>query len=312
MDYRFFSYSEPGDYLQAELLTDDIEVVAIESLYQYHLSPNFHYRGETHDLYEFFYVISGNMLVSAENRVYGLTAGEYIIVPPNVMHAMNPDKCHSLSVSITFSCNGLDDKLITLKKAKITDEQIQIINILVKNYADNFYQKGYKDLPIKSPMKNEYAFKQLTKNELEVLLIFSTRNFLQEQQIEKIKNKKSALSEQIKQYIELHFKERITLKNIADELGYCVGHICRQFKQTYSISIIDYMLRRRVIEAITMFEESDISIQSVSDQLGFDSSQYFSYIFKRFTHLTPRQYKTKVKKAHIINPEYFVSNAEFE
>ena len=315
MDYKFFSYSEPGDHLEAELLTDEINVVALESLYQYHLLPEYHYRGEIHDLYEFFYVINGNMVVSTGEgktaKDFNLSAGEYIIVPPNIMHAMNPDKCHSLSVAITFACNGLNDKLITLKKSKISDEQVQTINMLVKNYADNFYQKGYKDIPIKNPMKNEYAFRQLMKNELETLLILTTRMFLESDSKETNDNKSATLAESVKKYVDEHFKENIKLEDIAQSLGYCVGHVCHQFKKNYSMSIINYMLRRRIIEALVMFESSDVSIQQVSDELGFDSAQYFSYIFKRFTHITPRQYQTRIRKTHIINPEYIISNAEF-
>lgn len=316
MNYKFFSYSEPGDHLIADRLTDEINVVALESLYQYHLLPEYHYRGEMHDLYEFFYVINGNMVVSTDigmggTKDFNLSAGEYIIVPPNIMHAMNPDKCHSLSIAITFACNGLNDSLITLKKQKISDEQVQVINMLVKNYADNFYQKGYKDIPIKSPMKNEYAFKQLMKNELETLLILTTRMFLASDNKETKENKSATLAESVKNYVDEHFRENIKLEDIASSLGYCVGHVCHQFKKNYSMSIINYMLRRRVIEALVMFENSNVSIQQVSDTLGFDSAQYFSYIFKRFTHITPRQYQTKIRKTHIINPEYIISNAEF-
>ncbi len=160
-------------------------------------------------------------------------------------------------------------------------------------------------------MKNEFAFRQLEKNALENLLIYTTRMFLESDRKENSEYKSATVAEQVKKYVDKHFRENIKLDDLSSALGYCVGHICHQFKKIYSMSIINYMLRRRVIEALVMFENSDISIQQVSDSLGFDSAQYFSYIFKRFTHITPRQYQSQIRKTHIINPEYIISNAEF-
>lgn len=124
----------------------------------------------------------------------------------------------------------------------------------------------------------------------------------------KITKKFVTLAESVKNYIDKHFRENIKLEDIVSSLGFYVGHISHQFKKNYSMSIINYMLRRRVIEALVMFENSNVSIQQIFDTLGLDSAQYFSYVFKGFTHITPRQFQTKIRKTHIINPEYIISS----
>ena len=55
----------------------------------------------------------------------------------------------------------------------------------------------------------------------------------------------------------------------------------------------EYILRQKIKCAKRLLKEESLSITQISYQLGFSSSQYFSTVFKRFTTLSPIDYRNQ-------------------
>ena len=52
----------------------------------------------------------------------------------------------------------------------------------------------------------------------------------------------------------------------------------------------------KIKEARKLIREGDYNISQISDQLHLDNPQYFSKCFKRFSKMTPREYKASIMK----------------
>ncbi|MBQ7948825.1 MAG: AraC family transcriptional regulator [Clostridia bacterium] len=308
LQYHYRSGKGEDHIIEAEPLYSEVRVQAIQSLYQYRLAPDFKHPGESHDLHEFFYVMQGKMKVITRNGTFYLNAGDFIIVPPNLFHTMWPNKDFSFSVSICFKGEGLEDNLITMKIGKLNNAEKYCLNQIVKTYAENRLGEPNSVFPTTDEPKNDYAFRQIIKNELENLLILITRDFQLSltAQNETLTQSSADIAMKTKAYIDEHFKEKLLLDDIAKELGYSVGHICRVFKKRQGLSIVNYILKRRIQEAMLLLNKGK-SLQSVSDELGFDSIQYFCKIFKRIVNITPKQYKQRSMQDHYISYDYFLS-----
>ena len=63
------------------------------------------------------------------------------------------------------------------------------------------------------------------------------------------------------------------------------------FKDATTRSPIDYLIRIRIQKAMEMLYESNLNISEISEKVGFTDSNYFSRCFKKFTHITPRNYR---------------------
>ena len=128
---------------------------------------------------------------------------------------MWPNNCYSYSVSIAFSCKGLNDELITLKTAKLSSLEKGCLISAVKNYTNNLNRDTIFFPFIATPSK-EYAFRQVIKNELENLLIFITRDFEEQalKEKESLSKDNFSIADQVKNYIEEHYKEKILLDDI--------------------------------------------------------------------------------------------------
>jgi AraC-like DNA-binding protein len=58
---------------------------------------------------------------------------------------------------------------------------------------------------------------------------------------------------------------------------------------------MEYFTRLKVDAAKQMIRENDLNFTEIADRLGFNTSQYFTTVFRRVTGMTPTEYAFSVK-----------------
>ena len=295
--------TEHPDFLS---LKNEIEVIDLITFYYYLLYPNKIYEGEIHNYYELYVCLSGKANVISGDKEYKLNERDFLITPPGVKHAHNPDKTFLSSVSISFSAKGINDELICDKVGHLNDDKMHLLNILINEYINNYeyqYQSDY-DIPYlkKVEFKNEYAYPQMFKCGIEMILIQITRYFQNEIAPAKINIQTEYKKNKVIEYIQEHYREKIALEDIARKCNYSVGHLCRKFKEEIGISVINYIIRYRVSIAMkALFERPELSIEEIALEVGFNDVQFFDKTFKKIVGVTPGKYRkevTEVKAMH--------------
>ncbi|MBO5480417.1 MAG: AraC family transcriptional regulator [Clostridia bacterium] len=304
-EQKFYFYGNKGVVeAQTQYLQDTLHVETVHTLYFYRYAPTFMNGMESHNFYELFYVVSGVMLVEYEDKTIQIKERQFILIPPMIKHGMRPDNCYASSISLSFYATGIDDELIVNKAAILSNQELELLNIAVSNYVNNL-EKTEWSYRNESPMKNEFAHLQMIRNALEMLLISITRDFMGEpvrqKDVATITDLQKQVAGEVAAYITAHCAERLTLEELSKHFGYSVGHLCRIFKMAQNDSIINFMLKERVKNAVVMMENTDYSLQRISDECGFDTIQYFSKIFKRYIGMTPREYKNQCKNTRLGN-----------
>lgn len=104
----------------------------------------------------------------------------------------------------------------------------------------------------------------------------------------------SAASEKIRQYIEEHYQEDISLQDLAGAMDYSDAYFCKIFKQCFDKSFIVYLTELRVEKAATLLEDAMVNIKDVSSRVGYRDSNYFAKVFKRIKGTTPSEYRLKI------------------
>ena len=92
-------------------------------------------------------------------------------------------------------------------------------------------------------------------------------------------------------YITIHLHEKITLEKVAEAVGLSVCHLSRIFKKEVGMSMVDYVQKERVEAAKHMLANSDETLAAISQYLYFSTQSYFIRIFKKYTGVTPGQYR---------------------
>ncbi|MEH7095768.1 response regulator transcription factor [Neobacillus vireti] len=98
----------------------------------------------------------------------------------------------------------------------------------------------------------------------------------------------------IKQFVDSHYTENISLKSIAAKFYMNPVYLGQLFKKTYGIYFKDYLLQVRINEAKKLLRQSELKIYEIADRVGFNNTDYFVTMFGKFEKLTPSEYRNKL------------------
>ncbi|OMF94771.1 response regulator [Paenibacillus sp. FSL R7-0337] len=95
----------------------------------------------------------------------------------------------------------------------------------------------------------------------------------------------------IKQYIDTHYHENISLKSIAAMFYMNAVYLGRLFRKTYGVYFNEYLLELRVQEAKKLLRQSDLRMYEIAGRVGFQNADYFVTQFEKLEQLTPSEYR---------------------
>ena len=93
-------------------------------------------------------------------------------------------------------------------------------------------------------------------------------------------------------YLSLHLTEDLTLRGMAQRLGYSEYHFSRKFKQETGMRFKDYLLAQRLERALDLLRSSSLSIREISEQLHFCSPSYFAEQFRAVYGMSPGRWRS--------------------
>lgn len=92
-------------------------------------------------------------------------------------------------------------------------------------------------------------------------------------------------------YINQNIKNKIVIKDIADNFYFNRFYIMKLFKKELGISINEYINKKRIYDSLTQIKNTNDSFLTVALDNGFNSLEYFSESFKNVIGTSPRTYK---------------------
>lgn len=96
---------------------------------------------------------------------------------------------------------------------------------------------------------------------------------------------------QATQYIQKHYRQKLSLEEIAASCRMSPFHFSRQFKAATGFSPYEYLIKYRLDVAKQLLGTTDLTISQISDQVGFCSSSSFIAAFKKHAGVTPASYR---------------------
>lgn len=88
-------------------------------------------------------------------------------------------------------------------------------------------------------------------------------------------------------YIHTHLHQTLSSEMLAMEMNMSVYHFHRLFKSYLQETISAYITRQRMERAVMYLQTRDLSLQELSEKIGYDTPQSFSKAFKRYFGFSP-------------------------
>ena len=105
------------------------------------------------------------------------------------------------------------------------------------------------------------------------------------------------------EYVDTHYQETIRLSQLAALANLSEQHFCRLFKTLTGKRPMDYINYIRTTKAVTLLTEDRLSITEIAAAVGFDDSNYFSRVFKKYQNRAPSELRKK-QTGHDVLPSH--------
>ena len=93
-----------------------------------------------------------------------------------------------------------------------------------------------------------------------------------------------------------HYKEELTLQDLSEKYYVNPSYLSRLFKEETGQIFTKYLMQLRVEKAKKLLETTHMKIYEISEEVGYADVKYFNKIFKKFTALTPADYREMYPK----------------
>lgn len=117
-------------------------------------------------------------------------------------------------------------------------------------------------------------------------LLDCTRNYEEE------KKKQYTLSEQVNRYIMEHYRENIGRSEVAQQFHLSPEYLSKVYKQETGKRLKDFIMECRIEEAKRRMDQGE-RVSEAAEAAGFDNFTYFSTVFKKYTGISPNQYRRR-------------------
>lgn len=239
----------------------------------------------SHDYLEIFIVLKGSGKLIIENIEYTLKKNNIVFINSGVMHTEVSDSSESLEY-LFFAVDNI--KLKSLSANQLFSSEL----CPVYSYDNTPLQTPVNEI-IKWTNSNSVSAPVVIKNYLIILLVLFLQSIYD---TEMVPTQSSAFQYEVaKEYINKHFASRITLDELAANCYVSKWHLTRLFKQHSGSSPFEYINAKRLELAKKLLRETDYSITKIAYESGFNSSSYFSQIFKKAFNTSPENYR-KIKE----------------
>jgi AraC-like DNA-binding protein len=238
-----------------------------------------------HEEFMIFYIEKGNAVIHCNAQSIPLSAGDLVITNCNDIHYQENRGNHLVEPYILFDLASLlspKDVCQTKYIAPLLQGRLRFQN---KIEGDNELIRQVLEL-INQYEEQEYGYELLVKAGLYRILALLLQRYAMTVP-DTIKNRQQHLLLPVIQYVEEHYDQKITLHGLAAMANMSPPHLCRLFKSITGMPPIAYVNYLRINAAMALLQEHRLSIGEVALTVGFNDSNYFSRLFKKYKNISP-------------------------
>lgn len=249
------------------------------------------WRYETHDhsAVELVLTLEGVVTYIIQDMVYQVRKGEVLIIPPDTPHSLSMEEGSSRYLYL-FEPDGImtmrDIKSMAMYFNKPfhlrdgSDAHVRIRELLLR--VRDTYEK-------RELMWNTACYSGILR--MYAILGQQYLSGIRRRSDEGTRNMDSEVITAVMTYINNHYREELSLEDVAQFAGFSRYYFSRSFKRQTGYSFKDYLCQKRLQVAMDLLIRSNLSMKGVAVESGFGSVATFNRVFREKKGCTPTQYR---------------------
>jgi AraC-like DNA-binding protein len=248
-----------------------------------------------HPQYELAYIISSHGIRYVGDNINTFAEGDFVLVGANLPHSWKTvcKQVHKVrAIVVQWNENMLGNGWIEKSEFKHISALFQLSSRGIKfprSLAATLDGK-MKSLLVLSPFEQILCLLEI----LNVLalqkdyVLLSSPNFKPD-----ITSDDSGRINIIQSYVKNNLANKISVADVARQLGLNEGSFCRYFKKVYNKTFIAFLNEFRITFSCRLLIETDKTVSEVAYSSGFNSISLFHRLFNRQMNMTPLEYRKK-------------------
>ena len=102
--------------------------------------------------------------------------------------------------------------------------------------------------------------------------------------------------DQVQGFMLENIDQNLTLDMLAATANMSKFHFSNRYKKLTGYSPVKHFLNMKMEHACYLLDSSDLSIKAIATRLGYDDPLYFSRIFSKTIGMSPRSYRSSIRK----------------
>lgn len=248
-----------------------------------HYSEEWRSQLHSHTCSEMFFIIGGNGAFQIQEDVFPVAINDLVVVNANIPHTETSQN-GDLMQYVVLGVEGLETvtDISGCGLLHLTAEQ-EVISSCLRMMVQE----------IREP---QTGCDGICQNLLNVILLRLRRREDFSLSASPAGARASRNCERVRRYIDNHFKENLSLDQLADMMHVNKYHLSHTFQQEFHTSPISYLIARRIQESCFLLQETDHSVSQIAQILGFSSLSYFSQSFRKSEGVSPIEYRRRHRK----------------
>ena len=238
----------------------------------------------THNHTELFFIVSGKGQFLIQDQIFPVDVNNLVIINPNVPHTEASLNAQPLEYIVL----GIDG--IELATKENSNGEFCILGHFESVDISSCLRNILREMELKNT-----GYMDVCQAYMEILIIRLMRNTDLAVQTQPQVISGNSQCAAVRRYIDLHFKEPLTLEQLSEEAHINKYYLSHAFKREYGVSPINYMISRRIDESKYLLAETDLSMSQIAQLLGFSSLSYFSQVFRKIHGSSPMEFRQSSK-----------------
>ena len=254
-----------------------------------------------HNYFELNFVVKGSAIFYFEEEPHVMNEGELCIIAPGSNHDFLIDDEASIVYTICIRRSTFDSTFSSIMSHQdlLSGFFRQILkddgksNYLMLFTGNNMECRVLlRKLLIESAKKDEYS-NGCCVSIINLLFCNMLRNY--SKTIAFYNYEIGSDFSLVLQYIQ-HNYQNITRSSLAEFFHYSEPHLCTLIKQNTGENFTDLIKKLRMKDAINYLLNTDLKINEIAEQIGYNSADHFSRVFRQTYKCSPAEYRKSNKK----------------
>lgn len=249
-------------------------------------------RPHEHPFFELYYLLNGERVYFLNDQVVTVRKGDMMIVYPHDLHSTaSTDKMQFERILVGFSRSFVerdDPQVVEL----LQSGRSRLLRIPLKDQPDieRLLRRMLAECEEKQACYVPLVRAHMTELLIRLHRIGMTAGHKSSPEYEHPMHHKI---NEIVQYMKANYRQKLTLESVAKRFYISPSYLSRTFTKLTGFHFREYLLTVRIREAQKRLVESRDSVQSVSEQAGFEHIAHFNKAFKKIVGTTPLQYRKR-------------------